>query len=520
MGFMNSMKNTLDNDYNVSITENGAVGFRTTGKELMDINFKVASLRNASEEEIIKSFERAFAENKLYAIKWLFYLRDAREGLGERRTFRVIIRHMANVEPVIGKALVNLIAEYGRFDDLLYLFDTECSDDVLSYIKGQLELDKKNMADNKPVSLLAKWLPSCNASSVKTRQYGTIVRNYLGCSEKAYRKTLSELRKYIDIVERKMSSGEWDKINYETVPSKANLIYKDAFMKNDESRRTEYLESLQRGEVKINSSVNFPHDIVHSYTKGSSYGFNGKPDTTLEELWKALPDLVKENGNTLFVRDGSGSMCLCVDSNSRVTALEIATALAIYFSEKCSGEFKDKFITFSSRPSMIDLSKIDTLAGKIRRCFSEDDCSNTDIEKTFDLILDTAIKGHMKQEDLPKNVLIVSDMEFDYATTTGGYGYYGRRNAVSQETLFQTIEDKFNKAGYKLPRLVFWNVNSRTETIPVKENALGVALVSGFSVNIVKMVLSGKLDPYECLIEQLDAERYTPVENAVKNVIQ
>lgn len=190
-------------------------------------------------------------------------------------------------------------------------------------------------------------------------------------------------------------------------------------------------------------------------------------------------------------------------------------SIAIYFSERCSGEFKDNFITFSSRPELIDLSACSSLAEKIRRCYAENDCSNTDIEKTFDLILQTAINTNMKQEDMPKNILIISDMEFDQATYS--YGWGGSASTVN-ETLFKTIGRKFEKAGYQLPRLVFWNVNSRTGTIPVKENALGVALVSGFSVNVAKMVLSGELDPYKCLIEQLDTERYAPIEAAIKDL--
>lgn len=447
MSFMSSMENTLNGKgFNKSYTENGALGFKTAGRFLLDLNFKVSSLRKADAHSILTDYEKAFAEDKLHALKWLFYLRDAREGLGERRSFRVIIAHLANVEPEIARALIGLIAEYGRYDDLFSLVDTECENDALEVIKNQLESDIANMNAKKAVSLLAKWLPSSNTSSKKTRELAGKVRNYLGYTEKSYRKTLSKLRKYIDVVERKMSSGEWESINYEAVPSKANIIYKNAFLKNDEARRREYLASLERGEAKINSSTNFPHDIVHSYVKGG-WRFSGSEDKALEALWKALPDTVKENGNTLVVRDGSGSMTVSVDPNSRMSALEVSTALAIYFSERSSGDFKDKFITFSSEPRMIDLKNCNTLAA------------------------------------------------------------------------FETIGRKFKDAGYQLPRLVFWNVNSRTGTIPVKENSLGVALVSGFSVNVCKMVLSGELDPYKALIEQLDVERYKPVEEAIKGLL-
>ena len=515
MSFMNEMKGVLNEDFNESTTENGATGYRTTGKHLLDLNFAVSSLRNASPDDIRSRFEKAFAENNIYGLKWLMMCRDAREGLGERRTPKIILRYLAKVEPNIAKALIPLIPEYGRFDDLYTFFGTKCEKDALAFIKQQFEEDQRNMRAKRPVSLLAKWLASENASSKETKKNAKTIRNYLGLSARNYRKELTKMRKYLKVVEVDMSAKNWSEINYESVPSKANLIYKNAFLRNDEERRRAYLEALSKGEAKINSSVNFPHDIVHKYVGGAWYARDIPVDATLEELWKALPDMVKEEGNTLVVRDGSGSMTVRVDNNSSVNALEVSTALAIYFSERSSGEFKDKFITFSSRPSLIDLSGCKNLAAKIRRCYQEDDCSNTNIEATFDLILATAVRNHMKQEDMPKTVLIISDMEFDSATYN--YSDYVRRNV--NEKLFTTIEKKFKKAGYKLPRLAFWNVNSRTGTIPVKENELGVALVSGFSVNVCKMVLSGELDPYKCLIEQLDTERYQPVEDAVKDFI-
>lgn len=512
MGFMENLKETYYNGENNMIrTENGALGYRSTGKHLLDLNFQVSSLRSKASEEIIDLFKDAFYDDKLMAIKFLAFMRDIRGGLGERRSFRVILNDLAEEEPKIATALIPLVAEYGRFDDLYVLFDTNVEDAVLNYIGHTLSMDKLNYKNNKPVSLLAKWLPSENASSRKTKKNATKIRKFLGMSSKAYRKMLSELRGYIRVVEKQMSAKQWKEINYEAVPSKANILYGDAFMRHDEERRTEFLESLKAGNAKINASAVFPHEIVHSYYKGYSWSRNDfvkSYDETLEQMWKALPDLVDGNGNTLVVRDGSGSMETRVDMKSSVTALDVATAMAVYFSERCGGEYKDKFITFSNRPKYVDLSGCKTLRDKLQRAYKEAECFNTDIEKTFDLVLKTAVDHNLKQEEIP-NILIISDMEFDYATTA-----YGRH-----ETLFKTIGRKFDEHGYKLPRLIFWNVNSRTGTIPVKENSLGVTLVSGFSVNVCKMVLSGELDPYKCLVDQLNAPRYAPVEEAVKGLI-
>lgn len=506
MSFMNAIKNELNNEK--QYTENGALGFRTSGKKLLDLNFSVASLRSASEQHIIDKFIHSYFEDKITTLKWLFYARDVREGLGERRLFRVVMEEFAVQEPKAAKELIKLVPEYGRWDDLWCLLDTELCKDVVYLIGEQLSSDEYNMKNDKPISLLAKWLPSENASSAQTKEYAAIIRKELGRSSRDYRKMLSKMRKYIDVVECKMSAKQWNEINYEAVPSRANLIYNGAFLRNDEERRREYLGKLEKGEVKINAGTLYPHDIVHKY-ESNGWGRSLKSyDATLEGLWKALPDTVKGAENTIVVADGSGSMTCNVGNNTNVTALDVANALAIYFAERSSGEFKDKYITFSHRPQLVDFSKAKSLRDKLQIALSHCEVADTNIEATFDLILRTAINNNMSQEDMPKNILIISDMEFN--------------NAVDRrpdETLFATIANKYAEHGYKLPRLVFWNVNSRTGTIPVKENELGVALVSGFSVNIVNMVMSNKLDPYECLLDVLNTERYQPIEDAVKDII-
>lgn len=512
--FMNDLKETLNEDFNVSITENGAIGYRTTGKELLDINFAVASMRSMSEHQIVDKFVKAFYEDKLLAVKWLFYARDCREGVGERRLFRVCMKYLAKQHMDIAKTVIELIPEYGRWDDMWCLLDTDLKDEVIHFVKVQLTKDMKNMKENKPISLISKWLPSLNASSAETKRIANIIRKDLNVSPRSYRKMLSSLRAYLDIVETHMSKKEWSEIDYSAVPTRANLIYNSAFLRNDEERRRKYLESLQKGETKINAGVLFPHDIVHKYTEDSGWysrRLKSNDDITLEELWKALPDYVNGTGNTICVADGSGSMTCRVGSGN-VTALEVANALAIYFAERSSGQFKDTYITFSDRPQLVDLSKGKSLREKLEIARRYNEVAATNIEAVFNLILHTAINKNMTQDDLPQNIIILSDMEFNTcAIENSGRGLNNR--------LFKVIADKYAEHGYKLPRLVFWNINSRTGTIPVKENELGVALVSGFSPAIAKMVLSNSTDPYECLLEQLNSERYQKVEDAINDLV-
>ena len=522
MEFMSAVRQTLNNEFNVSVTENGAVGYRTTGKELLDLNFAVASLRKMSDQEVANRFMKAFCENQILAMKWLFYARDIRGGVGERRLFRVVLQNLVQSNPDMVIPVINLIPEYGRYDDLwCLLYNDEAAQVVYQIVDKQLKQDWENMAAGKPISLLAKWMPSINASSAQTVADAKKLCKALKMTEREYRKSLSKLRKYLDVVEVKMSDKNWSEIKYEAVPSRANLVYNSAFLRNDEARRREYLGKLEKGETKINAGTLFPHDIVHKYmTNGGWYGRSLKAkDATIEALWKALPNTVNDCGNTIVVADGSGSMCCNVDKSSSVTALEVANALAIYFAERSSGQFKDKYITFSERPQFVDFSNNKSLHDKLQNALAHNEVANTNIEAVFDLILTTAINNRMSQKDLPKNILIISDMEFDSCASTSSthkdrWGYTVR--TAPDKRLFDVIAKKYAAAGYKIPRLVFWNVNSRTGTSPVKENDLGVALVSGFSVNIAKMVMSGKTDPFECLLETLNSERYAPVEAALK----
>ena len=515
--FLDQLEDVLNEEANVSVTEKGALGYATTCKPLLDLNYAVSSLRNMSEAEVQKRYAKAFYEDKLLAIKWLFFAADVRGGMGERRLFRIGMLFLAKTEPALAVKLLPLVAEYTRWDNLLCLLETPVKEQVCELIKTQLNADMGAMKEKKPVSLCAKWMPSINATSVRSRHYAKMLICALGMTEKTYRKTLSALRAYLKVIEVDMSKKAWGAIDYSAVPSRANLLYAEAFLRNDKKRRTEYLEKLEKGEETINAGVLYPHDIVHKYTAMSGFwNIKVKPlDPTLEELWKALPDYVQGQGNTICVADGSGSMTIGIQGTN-VTCLSVANALAIYFSERSSGPFKDRYITFSMTPKMVNFSKCKSLHDKIGKALAHNEAANTNIEAVFDLILATAVKNKLKQSEMPKNILILSDMEFDHAVDSNTCG-----NAfdASFSRLFEVIAERYKQYGYLLPRLVFWNICSRSLTVPLRENKLGVALVSGFSPAIMKMVLSGKLDPYECLLDQLNTDRYQPVEDAVKDLL-
>lgn len=297
-----------------------------------------------------------------------------------------------------------------------------------------------------------------------------------------------------------MSGNRWEEIDYSAVASKANVLYKDAFLRHDEARRREFLEAVQKNKVFLNAGVLMPHDIVVKYAECAGWRIRVKEkDEALEALWKNLPDTVRRAKDVLCVVDGSGSMTVPVGGGS-LTALHVSNALGIYFAERMSGPYRNRFITFSQSPKYVDLSGCRTLREKLELAFANQDCTNTNIEATFELILQTAVRNRLRQKELPGTVLVISDMEFDRAV-------WGQQT----DTLFETIRKRFVGFGYLMPKLVFWNVNSRTNVIPVRENKLGVGLVSGFSVNVCNMVLSNELDPYVCLKKTLNGERYRKV---------
>lgn len=508
MDFMTEMKKTKDLNTMV-YTENGALGHKTTGKYLLDMNFAVSSLRNMKEADIASKFADAFAEDPVLAMRWLFFARDIRGGMGERRLFRVCMKSVAMQSPKLVEAVIHLVPEYGRWDDLWELLDIneQLHHRIIFLMKEQLAKDIIHMKRGESISILAKWMPSVNTSSEKTRRLARYFAKELGVTERQYRKVLSGLRNKLNVTEKMMSAKQWQDIDYQAVPSKANLLYKDAFLRHDEERRNEYLKALQNGKKKINASTLFPHDVVHKY------GWGSKVDVTIEELWKNLPDYVQGNSSTMVVADGSGSMQTSV-GNTSVTAWEVAHSLAIYFAQHSKGPYKNRYITFSSFPQFVTLDA-DNLLDNIRIARQHSEISNTNIEGVFDLILDTAIRTNCTQEAIPQTILILSDMEFDTAT----YGHRHSEFESPSETLFQTIRRKWEKAGYRIPRLVFWNICSRTGAIPMKENKLGVTLVSGFSPAVCKMVMTNELDPYKALLDTIMDPRYDAVENAVKDIV-
>ena len=465
----NKFLNSMFKETSKGLTENLAVTFIRSGSALLDFYAQAGSMRT-NPDKALDLFKKAFAEDKQSAVRILFYLRDVRGGQGERSLFRNCLEWLGTTYQDIFDQIVEYVSEYGRWDDMFF-DNAKC----FSIIKKQLVEDKKTDTP----SLLAKWLPTINASSKTTKQKAKFMAGKLEMDDISYRKLVREIRKKIKVVEELMSAQDWKKINYSSVPSQAARIYKDAFKKHDEERYNEFIEKAEKGEVKIQTGTLYPYQIYKSVKSNYS--------RTLEALWNRLPDYT-QGKNALVVADVSGSM--------GGDPISVSVSLALYFAERNKGQFKDYFITFTGNPR---LQKVvgDDLLGKMNSIEESDWEMNTNIQAVFDLILKTALENNTSEKELPETIYIISDMEFDYCSNT--------------ETNFEVAKEKYEEAGYKLPNIVFWNVDARSgNNLPVQKDEKGVTLVSGFSPVIFKIAVENKT-PEQVMLDTINSERYSKI---------
>lgn len=502
-------------------TENGALAFASHPSPFADFFFKVSSMRQWDADAKRAAFRKCLDANRETALRLLFFVRDVRGGLGARGLFRDVF---AGLPDGVAAALLPLVPEFGRWDDVWAVLGDGVADAaarpvlrdaVFAILRRRWEEDLRALADpdGRP-SLLAKWLPSVRGVSAKQESLAKeLAFSCFRLRPADYRRNLSAFRARLRVTERAMCAGEWGAVDYGAVPSKAALRYRAAFSAHDPERYKAYLAGLAKGTAKVNAGALFPYEIIAAYLAG--YEPKAAEDPLLEAQWKALPVPKGILGNAIVVRDGSGSMETPVSDNGRATALDVATSLAVLASEHLKGPFANRFISFSEHPRLVDLSGCATLREKLVRTYGEDECANTDIRRTMRLVLDAVSENGIPQEEVPA-VVIVSDMEFDEAR--GGCFVYdqetGRVDQAGQEALFETIRSEWKDRGYDLPKMVFWNVASRTGGVPLQENGNGLVLASGFSQNILDM-LSG-VDPEDTIRRKLAAPRYDCVAAALR----
>jgi hypothetical protein len=506
---------------NFTETENGAGAYKSTLNACLDAFGSLGAMRKSDDTTIVSTFEKAFNEDKVLAMRMLFWLRDIRGGIGERRAFRLILKWLAERHPEYVLNNLSNILEYGRGDDYLCLLDTQLRNEVADFLKKAVERDLRKIPFQS-ISLLGKWLPSINTSSKETKRYANILAKAWGWSPRRYRRTLSALRLVLDVTERTMSEGKWTNIDYEKVPAKAAMNYSDAFFKHDEVGYSRYLIDVANGNAKVKSKTLFPVDIVHKIMSARKR-ITGKDIILYNALWDSLPNYFEKSPDesSICVVDVSGSMS--------GEPMEVAISLGMYCADKCHGPFHNKFITFSDNPRLVEVRGKD-LYEKVYNVKNADWGNSTNIEAVFNLILATAVQNHCKQEDLPSKLYIISDMQFNDATH-GGYYDWRRGKMVHSKpmTFMQQMRQRYADAGYEMPALVYWNVRASQcgmfqETI----DGENIAMVSGYSAKLFESVIEGttyeetvnergetvtkqKIDPMTVMLTTLGNERYDKV---------
>lgn len=490
------MLEVLKKTANKTYTENGAVTHRTSGKDCLDLFAAIGALRRADDQNICSRFLKAYAENPDLAMKILFYARDVRGGLGERRVFRSILAWLASNEKSSVVRNLPYIAEYGRWDDVLVLLKTPCRKEALALLEEQFREDLAALEAGGDISLLGKWLPSVNASNQKTVVMAKMIAKSFGLSDCDYRKALTGLRARIRIIENNLREKDYT-FDYSKQPSKAMFKYRKAFLRNDGERYNAFLEAVSSGEKQLHADNLAPYEIVRSALDANRWGFNARltdgEKAALNASWASLPDFC-DNRNALAVVDTSGSM-YCYDN---ALPAAVALSLGLYFGERNTGIFHNHFIEFSSRPQLIEI-KGKTFAERLEYLCTFNEVADTNVEAVFDLILDAAVRNNVPQEELPETLYLISDMEFNACV---------RNASVSN---FASAKRRFAEHGYRLPQIVFWNVASRNSNQPVTKNEQGVALVSGCTPRLFSMVASGDLSPYSVMMDIIESERYAKI---------
>lgn len=454
-----------------STTFNGMVTNSTSLNECVNFFFTAGALRNAEDSTIIRKFSLAFNEDPLTAMKLLFWARDIRGGAGERRLARIVYTYLAKNHPEVIIKNMHLIPEYGRWDDLLIIvenFTGDVQEQALNLITNGL------ISENK---LCAKWMPRPNG---KHKKVANIIRKHLKLTPKEYRKILAGVT---DVIETKLCIKDYGSINYEHVPSIAMHRYQNVFMKNDSEGFGAYKDKLKNGEAKINAEAIYPHQVVKSLSVGDN--------TIANSQWNSLPNYMSESNERIM------PMCDVSASMSGIP-MEVSIALGIYISERNLGPFKDHFITFTSNPTLQKLSG--SLSDRYLQISGEIGY-DTDISKAFDSILTSAVRDNVSAEHMPTMILILSDMEFNDYSISG--------NSVDS---LKMIQSKYEDAGYKMPKIVYWNIDAKQDNVPVRFDETGTALVSGYSPSILTAILKGEeFTPVGIMKEKLNEDRYKQI---------
>jgi hypothetical protein len=517
-------------------TWNGAVSLSSpdiTGQTNGRISLFFKAVRGLEDSRLYEYLSKSALENITDTFLLAFNIRDCRGGKGERDLGRKCLVWLFLNYPDEFNCVAPLISEYGRWDDLMelwpgvldltniesvrekYLFSNiqsldrfrELQFSFVRIVGNQLKKDLEEMHLGNPITICAKWAPTEGDSLDRKYKVVETLTDVMGITPKTYRKIYtSPLRQYLKIVERYMCERKWDQIDYSKVPSCAMKRLKKAFAKNAPDEFADWKRKLSVEEVKVNAKQLFPHELIYEIRKKHC------SDEVCEAQWKVLEEEAKKLGSLediMIVCDVSGSMQSWGEGNQKTKLsfcpMDVAIGLSLLVANTVKGVFHNHILTFHEKPSFHLVYDGSSLYDRYKRLASADWGGSTNLQATFDLILNKAIAHKLSENDMPKRLFIISDMQFNSI------------DRGSNMTNFEMIKKKYSDSGYTMPSIVFWNVCGSSTDFPVSVRDNGTALISGFSVDIMASFIDGKeFSPYSILRSTLDSERLEPIRSVLQ----
>lgn len=482
--------------------------------------------RGLNTPRLYKYLRECARESLLDTFLLAFHLRDCRGGKGERELGRQAFTWLFVNYPSEFRKVMHLIPDYGRWDDLLlffpnvlklntlpqvrndyssnlqnedYLYNLHAlQSEVVGLVAAQLRTDLQMMDEGEPISLCAKWTPTEGDSLDKRHGIFKTLAKALSVSPKKLRREFNTpLREYLRIVEKYLCSRRWNEIDYSKVPSQCMRRLKKSFQNHDEERFLKWRESLQKGEVKVNAGALHPHNLITEIMNKNTV------DPVTEAQWNVIEEKVKSSaslGDSVAVIDTSGSMI--------GIPLSVAVAMGLLISSSVQGPFHGHLISFNNVPKFTVVKDGD-LYSRFQTVKNMDWGGSTNLESTFKLILQRGLECKLTDEDMPKRLFIISDMQFNCVE---GHGSYGSIHTTNMENINRLYKD----SGYTRPQIVFWNVNGSSTDFPVTVDENNTVLISGFSPTILNSLIErDKFTTETILRKALDDERYNPVREAL-----
>lgn len=514
-------------------TEKGALAYKSTGDELLDLFALIGGLGYSPTTDEIQNIKQLIKHCLSISVKdtitLLFYLRDRTNGIGYRDVFVDLLAYTLNTITSYGHStddtdvadilveLVTAIPEYGRYDDIIKISRKvstwKLREGIIRHIWDKFNEDyyfaclKNNDSVHRSVSLLGKWLPSINTSSKTTRNLARYLVNEFNkitiepINYKRYRKMCSVLRNAINIVEHDVTEKTYEKINYSAVPSVAMSKYSTAFTRNDAERFNEFITKVKQGTAKLNAKLNVVDVAVRLRCCS-------KNDTdTIDFINVQWDNIPKIPCRSLVCMDGSGSM-YCSNGQSRYAPIDVAEALTIYCAENNEiPAYKNKFITFGSVTKFVDLSDCATLKEKIDTLEQYDDCGTTNFVGMFKTILNNAKMFNVAPKDMLKSIIVISDMQFDEA-------FNG-----CKKTPLDAVKELYKENGYTLPKVIFWNICAK-EALPICNDDHNTTILSGWSQNILQYIMENNdITPRTILDTVLQSSHYSKISEIASRLV-